>query len=167
MKKKTKIILILIIILVGTLIAVSAFTNKSFESELTPETYSEYDQYGLNYQEEEAFEYLVEIMPLDEFEIIGAYEDNLEYYTCHNVDIKENVSSLLDAGNTINEVLLTRSKEVDQILNYMIDYDTESGDRVILTYTYTGYVSKIIASRFTIIEVNNELKKQTRYKIKN
>ena len=167
MKKKTKIILILIIILVGTLIAVSAFTNKSFESELTPETYSEYDQYGLNYLEEEAFEYLVEIMPLDEFEIIGAYEDNLEYYTCHNVDIKENVSSLLDAGNTINEVLLTRSKEVDQILNYMIDYDTESGDRVILTYTYTGYVSKIIASRFTIIEVNNELKKQTRYKIKN
>jgi hypothetical protein len=164
MKKKTKVILTLIIILVGTFIAISAFANKS---ELTPETYSEYDQYGLNYLEDETFDYLVKIMPLDKVEIIGGYEDNLEYYICHNVDIKENILSLLHVGNTINEILLTRSKEEDQILNYMIDYDTESGDRVILTYTYTGYVSKIIASRFSIVEVNNELNKQTRYKIKN
>lgn len=158
MNKKWLLIVGVILVLIGSYFLMSHV--KDGETIISMDEYKKYDVYGLDMDESEAFTWLLENLEQDDF--IDLEIEDLDSTWLESISEKNNkmIQEKLAKCNKIQQLLLILDEE-GKAINFMIDYRDDDHRRVILTYTYTGYVDKTIGYPNKVVSVTNELVMQT------
>lgn len=150
------------LVIIGSVLIIIVFSfvlfNQVNEGEriISLEEYKEYDDYGLDLDESTVFAWLLDNLDLEDFEEVT------DSFLFESTD-KENyriIEDKLILCDRVDQLLMTRDDNGD-LVNFMIDYHDHEDKRIIITYTYTGYVNKTIGYKNKIVSISNDLLMET------
>ena len=149
---------IITLVLVGKMVFES---NQGSKTEYISENeYQSYSKFGIIFDgnESEIFEYLKQNLKFDELEP-AVESENVVTYMDISVSNYEFIESHLIDCKEITEILGSKKTKEGEFVNYIIDYLNKDNKRIILEYTYTGFVQKTFEEKNHIVLIDSDLKK--------
>ena len=158
-------ILLIIIIVIASILIVINYSNRvDTIKDISLKEYQKYSSIGIIYDgdETEIFNYLIETLHGDDFEI-SVETENSVYYNGTSVTNVNLIKGMLNDCKEVSEILYIKETTDGDILNVTIDYTNTKNKRIILEYTYAGIVRKTFKEKGSIVAITNELKKEIYY----